>query len=48
VDVGFTTAVETSRLKWLIEGSGVVIGADGTGFVNWRRNWKTFCMKSKN
>jgi hypothetical protein len=34
VDVGFTTAVETSRLKLLIAGSGVVNGANGTGFIN--------------
>jgi hypothetical protein len=34
VDVCFTTAVETSRLRWLKAGSGAVIGADGIGLVN--------------
>jgi hypothetical protein len=48
VDAGFTRAVQTSRLKWLTAGSGAVIGADGTGFVNYRRNWKTLCNKLKN
>jgi hypothetical protein len=48
VDVGFTTAVETSRLKWLTAGSGSVIDAHGTGFVNYRRNWKTLYKKFKN
>jgi hypothetical protein len=48
VDVGFTTGVETSRLKWLTAGSGAVIGADGTDFVNWRRNWKPLCNILKN
>jgi hypothetical protein len=34
VDAGSTTAVETSRSKWRTAGSGAVIDADGTGFVN--------------
>jgi hypothetical protein len=29
-------------------GSGAVIDADGTGFVNYRRNWKTLYSKLKN
>jgi hypothetical protein len=48
VDFGYTTAVETSRIKWLRARSGTVIGADETGFVNWRRNWRTLCNKLKN
>jgi hypothetical protein len=34
VDIDFTTAVETLRLKWLRAGSGDAKGTDETGFVN--------------
>jgi hypothetical protein len=46
VDAGSTT-VWTSRSKWRTAGSGAVIDADGTGFVDERRNWKTLCSKLK-
>jgi hypothetical protein len=34
VDAGYTTAVETCRVKCLTAGNGAMVGVDGTGFVN--------------